>query len=325
MKIAITGASGYLGKHLYNRLIKEGFLIKVLIRSNTDEFTEPGVEKIIGDILNKDSLFKLVEDVDVVFHLATALSIGEKEANLVNEINIAGTRNILEASSLQKVKKLIHLSTIKTLQTGSSTLLLDESAPLIKSSASAYDNSKTIAERLVLEAVQQGLDAVILNPTAIIGPNDSQPSYLGQALIKMYNNSFPMLVSGGYNFVDVRDVAEAAFQTLFHGRTGERYIISGNWLSLKDMAIAIGKISGKKTTTISVPLFLARLGLPISYLVSKFTGNQPLYTSESLDNIRFSSKNISNLKARTELGFNPRPIENTLADTFAWFELQKLL
>jgi dihydroflavonol-4-reductase len=202
---------------------------------------------------------------------------------------------------------------------------LDESASLVTDSPSAYDSSKAEAERLVLEATENGLDAVILNPTAIIGPYDAQPSYLGQALIKIYRNSLPMLVSGGYDFVDVRDVIEAAIQAAANGRKGERYILSGNWMSLKELSKEINRITGKKTTQFSVPIQVARVGLPFIQLHSKISGSLPLYTSEALDNIQFSNKNISNLKARTELGYNPRPIEETLSDTFAWFYQHKLL
>lgn len=325
MKIAITGASGFLGNYLCKTLTAKGFRLKVLVHRNTDEFTEMGAEIVSGDILNKDSLIKLVEGADVVFHLAAALSLGEKSKTLVHEINVTGTKNIIEACIQKKVKKLIHFSSIKTLQTFSSQDLLDESAPLISHSSSAYDSSKAEAERLVLEAVQQGLNTVILSPTAIIGPYDSHPSYLGQAQIKIYNNSLPMLVSGGYDFVDIRDVIDAAIQAATFGRKGERYILSGKWLSLKDLARTIERITGKKTTRLIAPMLLARVGLPFIRLAGKLSGTLPLYTSESLDNIRFASKHISNLKARQELGFNPRPIEETLADTFEWFEQHKLV
>jgi dihydroflavonol-4-reductase len=325
MKVAVTGASGFLGNYLCRTLTNTGNSLKVLAHNNADEFAEMGAEIIYGDILNKVTLVELVEDADVVFHLAAVLSIGEKSRSLVHEINVRGTQNIIEVCQSQKVRKLVHFSSITTLQTSGANKLLDESAPLIKASSSAYDSSKAEAERLVLHAAEEGLDAVTLNPTAIIGPYDSQPSYLGQALIQIYQNSLPMLVSGGYDFVDVRDVIEAAIQAASKGRKGERYIISGNWLSLKDLAKMIERITGKKTTNIFAPILLARMGLPFIQLIAKFNGSQPLYTSEALDNIEFSNKNISNQKARQELGYNPRAIESTLTDTFEWFKQHKLV
>ncbi len=325
MKVAITGASGFLGNYLCRTLTNTGNILKVLAHNNADEFAEMGAEIIYGDILDKATLNKLVQDVDVVYHLAAALSIGEKSRSLVHEINVNGTQNIIEVCQSQKVRKLVHFSSITTLQKSGANEFLDESAPLIKGSSSAYDSSKAEAERLVLVAAEQGLDAVILNPTAIIGPYDSQPSYLGQALIKIYQNSLPMLVSGGYDFVDVRDVIEASILAASNGRKGERYILSGSWLSLKDLAKTIERITGKKTTKFFAPILLARAGLPFIQIIAKFNGSRPLYTAEALDNIEFSSKNISNLKSRQELGFNPRPIGNTLSDTFEWFEQHKLV
>jgi dihydroflavonol-4-reductase len=325
MKVAITGASGYLGNCLCKTLAEKDIRLKVLVHKNMDEFVKMETEIIFGDILKKATLHELVEDVDVVYHLASALSIGEKNRKLVHEINVKGTRNIIEVCKSRNVKKLVYFSTIKTLNSSGPNAILDESAPMITTSTSAYDSSKAEAERLVLQAAEQGLDAVILNPTAIIGPYDSQPSYLGQALIKIYRNSIPMLVSGGYDFVDVRDVIDGAIQAASKGKKGERYILSGSWLRLKDMSEKIEEITGKKTTKFIAPIFLARAGLPFIKLYSKFTAAQLLYTSESLDNIKFSNKCISNLKARQELGFNPRPIENTLADAFAWFEQHKMV
>jgi dihydroflavonol-4-reductase len=319
MKVAVTGASGYLGNCLCKTLAEKDVRLKVLVHKNRDEFVKMGNEIVFGDILNKATLQELVKDADVVYHLAAALSIGEKNSKLVHEINVIGARNIIEVCNSQKVKKLVYFSSIKTLQTSDPNDLLDEFSPLITYSKSAYDSSKAEAERLVLQATEQGLDAVILNPTAIIGPYDYQPSYLGQALIKIYQNSIPMLVSGGYDFVDVRDVIEGAINAASKGRKGERYILSGGWLSLKDLSEKIQKLTRKKTTKLIAPIFLAKAGLPFINVYSKFTTTRPLYTSESLDNIKFSNKCISNLKARQELGFNPRPIENTLADAFVWF------
>lgn len=325
MRIAITGASGFLGNHVYEILIKNGANINKLVHNNLGKNTGTETRIIKGDILNKSSLLTLVEDVDVVIHLAAALSLGEKKAASVHEINITGTKNIIEACKQKKIKKLIHVSSIKTLQHNSSTHIVDESTPLIQNSSSAYDFSKAIAEKLILEASHEGLDAVILNPTAVIGPGDSQPSYLGKAMIHLYKNNLPLLIAGGYNFVDVRDVAWAVFQSVTHGRKGERYILSGQWISLLELATKIARFSDKKTAPLIVPLSLARIGLPFAALAAKLTGNEPLYTSESLNNIRSSNKNISNLKARNELGFTCTPIEKTLADTFEWFIKYKML
>ena len=232
---------------------------------------------------------------------------------------------MIETCKALNIKKLIHFSTIHTLKVIGPNITLDEFNPLATDSKIAYEASKAEAEILVLNAAETGLDASIINPTAIIGPYDYQPSYLGQALIKIYQNKLPMLVPGGYDFVDVRDVVKAAINAASQGRRGERYIVSGRWLSLKYLSIKIGELTGHKTPKFVAPSILAKAGLPLVQAWAKITGQHPLYTAESIDILKLSSKNISSNKARKELSHNPRPIEETLADTFRWFEENGLM
>jgi len=325
MKVAITGASGHVGHCLCRQLVEQGAEIKALIHRNKNQLAEIGAETIRGNVLDTQSLIELFTGVEVVFHLAAQISIDTKHTRQVFETNVTGTQNVIEAFRTTGVKKLVHFSTIHTIQSFSPEKPLDETNPLIKSSKIAYETSKAEAEKLVISAAADGLDAVILHPTAAIGPYDFQPSYLGQALIKIYKNQLPMLVPGGYDFVDVRDVAMAAIAASTKGRRGERYILSGEWLSLKELSLEIRKISNQKTPTFLAPAWLAKAGLPFIQGWAKISGQHPLYTSESLDILKTSSKNISNQKARNELGYNPRPITETLKEAFEWFEENKLV
>ncbi|MEZ5084208.1 MAG: hypothetical protein R2750_12300 [Bacteroidales bacterium] len=134
-----------------------------------------------------------------------------------------------------------------------------------------------------------------------------------------------MLVQGGYNFVDVRDVADGAILAAEKGRAGERYILGGKWMSLKDLSLLVSEISGLKTPTKVVSPIVARIGLPFIQLWSVITSQHPLYTSASIDILRDSSRNISHDKAANELGYDPRPLSNTLFDTFDWFKKQRLI
>jgi len=165
-------------------------------------------------------MVQLFSGVDVVFHLAAQISIDNKHTQQVFETNVSGTQKVIEACKITGVKKLVHFSTIHTIHSYGQEKPLDETNPLIASSNIAYETSKAEAEKLVLAAASDGLGAVILHPTAVIGPYDFQPSYLGQALIKIYKNQLPMLVPGGYDFVDVRDVAKAAIEAATKGRQG---------------------------------------------------------------------------------------------------------
>lgn len=324
MKVAVTGASGHVGHCLCHQLVEQGFDLKALIHKNENQLAEMGAGIIRGNVLDKQSLIQLFTGVDVVFHLAAQISIDNKHTQQVFETNVTGTQNVIEACKTAGVKKLVHFSTIHTIHSYGPEKPMDETNPLIASSNIAYETSKAEAEKLVAAAANDGLDAVILHPTAVIGPYDFHPSFLGQALIKIYKNQLPMLVPGGYDFVDVRDVAKAAIEAATKCRRGERYILSGEWLSLKELSMEIRKISNQKTPTFLAPTWLAKAGLPFIQGWAKITGQHPLYTAESLEILKSSCKNISNQKAKTELGFRPRPVGETLKDTFAWFKQNNL-
>ena len=188
-----------------------------------------------------------------------------------------------------------------------------------------YDYSKAEGEKIILEAVERGLDAVILCPSAVVGPFDYRGSYLGQALLKMYKNKIPALIPGGYYWVDVRDVVSAAIKSVQSGRKGEKYIISGNYCSLKDLSKIIGKMSGKNPPRLTVPVFLAFLVCPFFEFISTITKKKPMFTCQSLKILISAPSNISLVKSQNELAYFPRPLEETLKDTFEWYKQNKYL
>jgi len=170
-----------------------------------------------------------------------------------------------------------------------------------------------------------GLNAVVLSPTAIIGPSDPEPSLIGNAVLDIYNHKIPSLVPGGYDWVDVRDIVNAAISAIENGRTGEKYLLAGHWHSLKEFSALIQQHSNRKTVKTVFPLWSARLGLPFISFYSKMSGTKPLYTSESLTIISEGNRSISNSKARKELGFAPRPLSDTIHDLLDWFKESKYL
>ncbi|MCB2222466.1 MAG: NAD-dependent epimerase/dehydratase family protein [Bacteroidetes bacterium] len=319
MKIAVTGASGHIGNTLCRRLAEAGNQVKALIHTNRDELAPLGVDMIQGDILNPETLNELVEGVDRVYHLAAKIALDNKAERQLRVINVQGTENVINACVKQKVGRLIHFSTIHTLHVEDPESMIDESYPLIEHSPISYEQTKADAERLIMNAVRQGLDTVIVNPTAVFGPFDYRPSFLGQALIRIYRNRLPMLIQGGYNFVDVRDVVEGALLAAERGRNGNRYILGGQWLSLKELSVLISQISGHKTPQYVGAPFLARLGLPFIRLFAMISGEEPLYTAQSLHILKHSGRSISHAKASRELGYHPRPILESLKETFNWF------
>lgn len=324
MRIALTGASGHIGNCLVRELKKTGAEVKVLVHNFRNDLDELDVEIITGSLFDNESLMRLCEGADVVFHLAAQIAIDNRASEQVYSTNVTGTENIIKAAMISGVKKFIHFSSIDAFRTESPDRMLDENRPLIEENKAIYSYSKAESERLVLKAVTQGLNAVILNPTSVMGPFDSKRSLLGQALIKIYRGKLPFLVDGGYNWVDVRDVVAASIKAIESGRKGERYILAGEFCSLKDLSYRISRISGRKIPGF-VPVSIARLACPFFQLYSAVTNTDPLYTRQSLDLLVSSPSNISFEKAKKELNYVPRPLEETLTDTFAWYKENKHL
>ena len=318
MKVAVSGASGHIGNCLVRELKKQGVGIKVLVHNFRNDLDKMDVELIQGNLLEPESLVNLCEGVDIVFHLAAQIAIENNSSKQVYETNVTGTRNMLKAAINKSVRKFIHFSSIHAFQVGSPDLSLDESRSLVETNKAIYEFTKAEGEREVMKAVKEGLDAVILNPTAVIGPFDYRGSLLGQALLKIYQSKLAFLVSGGYNWVDVRDVVSASIHAIESGRKGENYILSGKFCTLQELSAMINKISGCKIPVI-VPVSLARLACPFYKVYSSVTKKKPLYTYQSLDILVNSPSNISNAKARKELGYEPRPLEQTLRDAFDWY------
>jgi dihydroflavonol-4-reductase len=320
MQIAVTGASGHVGNILCRELKLQGHLVKALVHADKNDLEKIGVEVFFGDVLDSKSMDNFCKGVDIVFHLAAKIAIDNKEKDLVYATNVTGTKNLVHSCLKQKVKKLIHFSSIHVLDPLPLDKELNESRAYMQNPHWVYENSKAEAEKIVLEAAKQGLHTVVLCPTAIIGPYDFRPSYLGKALIRIYKNQLPMLVPGGYDFVDVRDVVSGAIAASKKGRSGDRYILSGRWIGLKDLSTEISEISGKKTPRAIAPLFLAKIGVPFMEMYAKLKNEQPLYTSNALEILKLSHRNISSKKAETELGYKTRSLVVTLADTFEWFK-----
>ncbi len=325
MKVAITGASGHIGNCLVRELSSQGIGSKVLIHLHENDFKNLDVEIIKGDLLQVDSLLNLCEGVDVVYHLAARIAIDKKDRELVYKTNVQGTQNLVKACIEKKVKRLIHFSSIHAFKAFPLDQVLDETRPLVDEARMIYDLSKADGERIVLEAAKNDLDVVIVNPTAVVGPFDYKGSYLGQALIKIYLNQLPMLIHGGYDWVDVRDVVQGAILAGEKGKRGERYLLSGHYSSLIELSEMIGRVNGKKTPKYVVPMFMARIGRPFIAMYAALKKEHPLYTKESLDILKKSPKKISSEKAVREFNYHSRPLEDTLRDTFQWYEQEGLL
>lgn len=319
MTVVVTGASGHIGTNLVQALLQDGRHTRSLVHVHHQGIDGLDTEIIRGDIRDRDSLVEAFRGVEVVYHLAACISISMKGWQKLESINISGTRNVVEACLETGVKRLVHFSSIHALHQEPLDVPIDESRPLSNSpDFPPYDRSKAQGEIEVRRGIEKGLDAVIIYPTAVVGPYDCEPSYLGEAIIDLALHKLPAMVPGGYDWVDVRDVVQGAVTAEKTAKTGEGYILSGHWVSMPEIGEMVREITGTPPPGITVPLWLAHLGVPVIALQSKITGKRPLYTDFSLKALK-SNQNISHEKAARELGYQPRPFRESLRDTLGWF------
>ena len=319
MTVVITGASGHIGANLVRGLIDSSCPTRSLVHINHSGLDGLDTEIVRGNVRDVESLCRAFRDAEIVYHLAGCISLSMKDWPRLESINVAGTRNVVEACLRAGVKRLVHFSSIHALQPVPLSVPVDESRLLCDSpNFPPYDRSKAGGEKEVRRGIERGLDAVIIYPTAVVGPYDCEPSYLGRALLGMARRKLPALVTGGYDWVDARDVVQGAITAGEKANCGEGYILSGHWLPLGDIADIVAEITGMPPPRFTLPLGIARCGVPFVAAASKLTGRRPLYTRFSLHALK-SNRNMCHDKASRELGYQPRPFRKTMEDTLRWF------
>jgi len=316
--VVVTGASGHVGGNLVRALLDQGRRVRVVVRDDARAVEGLDVERVQADVLDPDSLKAAFDGAEVVFHLAALILITGGQKGRVNRINVEGPRNVAAACLDRKVRRLVHFSSIHAYSPTPRNVPVDETRPFVGEDAPAYDRSKALGQQEVLAAVSRGLDAVIVNPTAVIGPHDYKPSRMGAVQRMLYRRKMPSLVSGGFDWVDVRDVVAGALAAERNGRTGQNYLLSGHWASFPEFAALVGKVTGIRVPSLVVPLWLAYVGAPFVQAFAGLTGGMPLYTLEALHALKCYGE-VSHEKASRELGYSPRPLEETLRDTWEWW------
>jgi len=325
MIVAITGASGHVGANLVRRLLADGHTCRVLVRRDERALAGLNIERFAGDVLDPSSLAAAFSGAERVFHLAALISVVGDPDGAVARTNVVGPRNVVAACRQAGVRRLVHFSSIHAYSQSPLDQILDETRPHVDAArAYAYDGSKAAGEREVLAGVAQGLDAVIVNPTAVLGPQDFKPSRMGQILLDLYHRRLPALVHGGFDWVDARDVADGAWRAAERGRTGEKYLLGGHWASVRELATLAQDVTGVPAPRFDTPMPLARLAAPFAFAFSRWTGRTALFTPESLGALR-ANRRISHDKATRELGYAPRPLAETVRDAYAWFRAAGLL
>ncbi len=319
MTVAITGGSGHIGANLVRALLDAGRKVRALVYEDSRALEGLAVERVRGDLRDAASIEQAFSGAEVVYHLAARISVAGDDGGQVSAINLEGTRNVLKACKRAGVRRLIHFSSIHALSPIPGDAPIDETRPLYDDpNALAYEKSKAAGEREVLAAVAAGLDAVIVNPSAVLGPYDYKPSAMGTILLDLYHRRLPALVDGGFDWVDVRDVVAGAMAAEERGKKGERYLLTGHWRSVRDLADTVEKVTAQKAPRFVSPMWLARFGAPFAVAFARVTGKKPLFTGEALKALRHW-RDIRHDKAARELGYTSRPLEETIAEAFRWY------
>lgn len=318
MITAVTGSSGHLGGNLVRALLASGRKVRALVREDSRAVDGLDLETVKADLLDPDSLVRAFDGAGIVYHLAARISIVGGEGGLVQAINVDGVRNVVDACLKCGVKRLVHTSSVHAFDLRSGRETTDEDSPLAGEKAYAYDRSKALGRLEVMKGVERGLDAVTVHPSGIIGPYDYKPSRMGQVLLDLYNGKLPSLISGGFDFVDVRDVALGMLAAEEKGRSGENYILSGYWVSIEELGRVFEEVANIKPPGFTCPMWLARIGAPFAHGYAKLMNKTPLFTRESLGALRTGTR-FSHDKATAEFGYNPRPFKESIEDSIAWF------
>ncbi len=319
MTVLVTGANGHIGCNLVRTLVDRGRPVRALIHGNNDALEGLDIQRVDGDVSDLESVRAATRDVDVVFHLAAVISISGRNEPVLQTVNVGGPKNIAQACLENGVRRLVHFSSTHALNEFPREKPIDETNEPAGEDDLPYDRSKAAGEREILAAVERGLDAVIVNPCGVIGPHDYAPSRMGQVLHDLYNKRLPGLVDGGYTWVDVRDVVDGALAAEARGRKGERYILASEWRSTVEIGQYAEAATGVKAPRFVTPMWLARASAPFAVGWARMTGTEAKFTGAALHALR-SNPRISNQKAKDELGFDPRPVQQTVADTYAWFK-----
>lgn len=321
MKVFVTGGTGFIGANLVRLLLQKNYEVRVLIRpeSNLENLKNLDIEKVEG-CLTDSNLYQSLKGCQVLFHCAAHYSLWQKDKPLLEQYNILGTRNILAAARQAGIERTIYTSSVAAIGVKPGVAVNEIYQSPVENLVGHYKKSKYWAEQEAHQAVKLGQDIVIVNPSTPIGPWDIKPTPTGDLILRFLRRKMPAYVNTGLNFIDVRDVAQGHLLALEKGKTGERYILGHQNLTLKEFLDLLSKITGlpapQKTLPIWLPLsvawvdemILAKLGkIPSIPLDGVKMSRQPMYYNAS--------------KAVQELGLPQSSIQTALQDAVNWFML----
>lgn len=320
----VTGAMGHLGNTIIHKLLKQGCQVRGLALPGEKDviFPQAGVQIVRGDVRSPLSLAQFFSNPEgrdlIVIHTAGIVSIAGGHQKKVYDVNVGGTKNIVDLCVRYQVKKLVHISSVHAIPELSKGRVIEEVNQFCTDQVRGlYAKTKAEATQYVLDSVKRGLDASVIHPSGIIGPYDYGHGHLTQLILDYMDGRLSACVRGGYDFVDVRDVADAAIACASRGKAGECYICSGGYHDISEVLQLLHEITGKKEIRTVLPMWFAKASAPLAEVYYKIRRQPPLYTSYSLYTLG-SNAQFSHQKATEQLEFAPRPLKETLQDTVEW-------
>lgn len=324
MKVFVTGATGFVGSHVARELAAQGAEMRILTRKTSNLANLEGVsgETVVGDLLAPEGLRTAIRGCDAVMHVAADYRLWVRDPEAMYAANVEGTRTLLNMAREEGVARFVYTSSVATMAFRTDGTIVDEATPVsLEDMVGHYKRSKFMAEQVALEAAAAGQAVMVLNPTTPIGAGDIKPTPTGQIVVDFLNRKFPAYVDTGLNLVDVTEVARthAAVLDPDVGRVGERYILGGENLTLKQILDKMSAITGLPSPTMKVPHAVAMaFAFFDENIQGRLLGKEPRATMEA---VRMGKKKMfaSSTKAERELGFRVLPVYEALRKAIAWF------
>lgn len=319
----VTGATGFLGRTVAKKLAEQKKQVVGLRLPGDKAHLLPEIEYQIGDITKPYTLTKFFEQTEgknaVLIHCAGCVTVASKDEEIW-KVNVDGTRNIVDLCEKYHVSKMVYVSSVHAIQEKEQGQTISETRQFSASGVKGiYGKSKAEATECVLRAAKRGLNVMVVHPSGMIGPEDYSGGYMTETVRAFLKGHFPCAIEGGYDFVDVRDVADGIIRCIEKGKSGETYILSNEYITIEKMFSIISRISGKKKACGVIPLKMVQWASPLCEKLEKAVRAPLLVTPYSVHTLG-SNGNFSHEKAELELGYSVRPIEETLADVIMWLD-----
>ena len=327
MRALVTGATGFVGAAVARALLEEGWDVRALARRGSDRrnLHSLRVEVIEGDLADTGSLQRALAGCEALFHVAADYRLGAFDPQQLYKTNVEGTRNILKAALEAGVRRVVYTSSVATIGIPSDGTPGEEKTPAtLADMIGHYKRSKYLAEEVAREAALAGTPVVIVNPSTPVGPGDVKPTPTGQMVLDAAAGRMPAYVDTGLNIVHVDDVAAGHLLAFHRGRIGERYILGGQDMTLRDILADIAQLVGRKPPSIRLP---GAVVMPIAYVAEGMARMTGRATRITVEGVRMARKRMffSSAKATQELGYSWRPPTRAFADAITWFREQGAL